>query len=456
MDDPFAGLNREQLLALVHEQGAALTTVRAALAEQQARVQRLEARIKELERRLEKGGGPRGMPGLKPTPPAAEPPRPPTPRKRRAQGFARSRGMPTRAVAHALDQCPDCGTSLGGGSVKRTREVIDLAPAAVEVTAHHFVERVCPVCRKRSTPSVDLGDQVVGQQRLGIRLLSLIVTLREVGRLPVRTIQWYLETVHDLHLSVGAITAASQRVAVQAQDAVTAIRDQIRASPAVHADETGWRTDGHNGYVWTFSTPQARYFTHGRRTKDMVDAVLGPDFEGVLCSDFYAAYTHYPGLKQRCWAHLLREIHDLRQVVPDDPELDAWAEAVHALFVEARDTEHPTPEQRARAAADYRTRLLALARQVSGDAEAPARTLGARMERFIGDLFVFVTEPEVAPTNNLAERSLRPLVTRRKISGGCRSDAGTDATVTLASLFGTWQLQGTNPYHGCRQLLVQD
>jgi transposase len=450
--DAYDGLTREQLLVLVREQGAVLAALRASLTEQQVLVQRLEARVKELERRLEKGG-PRGMPGLKPAPPQ-EPPSAPKPRTRRAHGFARPRGTPTATVTHALDHCPDCGTALGGGSLKRTREVIDLAPVAVQVIAHQYVERVCPLCRKRWTPAVALREQVVGRQRLGLRLVSLIVTLREVGRLPVRTIQWYLATVHGLQLSVGAITTASQRVAHAAQDDVAAIREQVRASPAVHADETGWRTDGRNGYVWTFSTPQARYFTHGRRTKDVVDTVLGPEFSGVLCSDFYAAYTHYPGLKQRCWAHLLREIHDLRQVVADDPDLDDWAAAVHALFLEARDTAYRTPEQRARAAADYRARLLALAHRVSADADAPARSLGARMERFVGDLFVFVTEPDVAPTNNLAERSLRPLVTRRKISGGCRSDAGTEATMALASLFGTWQLQGHNPYTACRQLLT--
>ncbi len=91
-------------------------------------------------------------------------------------------------------------------------------------------------------------------------------------------------------------------MALAAADEVTAIRDQIRASPAVHANETGRRTAGRNGYIWTFSTPHARYFLHGRRTKDMVDTALGTAFDGVLCSDFYAAYTHYPGLKQRCWA----------------------------------------------------------------------------------------------------------------------------------------------------------
>jgi hypothetical protein len=444
--DPYEALDRDQLLALVRAQAASL-------AEQEATLKRLEARIQELERRQEKGG-PRGMPGLKPT---ATPERSATskPRKPRPHGFARPRAVPTQTVAHALDRCPDCGTTLGGGSVKRTREVIELAPTPVQIIAHQFIERTCPLCRKRWTPPVHLGDQVVGQQRLGLGLVSRIVTLREVGRLPVRTIQWYLQTFHDLDLSVGTITSISQRVADAARTEVLAIRDQIRASPAVHADETGWRTDGRNGYIWTFSTPQARYFLYGRRTKDMVDTALGPDFDGVLLSDFYAAYTHYPGLKQRCWAHLLREIHDLRQLFPDDPALGTWAEAVHALFVDARETVYATPEQRARAAGTYRQRLLDIVQPVAADSDAPARQLCARLERFIGDLFVFVTEPGVAPTNNLAERSLRPLVTRRKISGGSRSAAGTEATMTLASLFGTWQLQNQNPYTACRDLLSQ-
>ena len=101
---------------------------------------------------------------------------------------------------------------------------------------------------------------VLGQQRLGVNLLSLIATLREEGRLPIRSVQWYLDTVHQLRLSVGAIVSAIHQTAQRAQPAVAAILDRIRASPVVHADETGWREDGANGYVWTISTPTERYF----------------------------------------------------------------------------------------------------------------------------------------------------------------------------------------------------
>lgn len=186
----------------------------------------------------------------------------------------------------------------------------------------------------------------------------------------------------------------------------------------------------------------------------MVDTVLGLDFAGVLASDFYGAYPHSPGLKQRCWARLLREIHTLGQVFPDDAALQTWADAVHDLFAEARDAVHTTPEWEAWAAQEYRTRLLTLAAPVAENPEAPGRKLAARIPEFIGDLFIFVTE-EVATTNNLAEQSLRPLVTRRKISGGSRSQAGTDATMALASLFGTRQLQDTNPSTACCDLLIQ-
>jgi transposase len=145
---------------------------------------------------------------------------------------------------------------------------------------------------------VDLSGVVAGQQRLGVNLVSLIVALREEGRLPLRTIQWYLQTVHQLHLSVGGIVQVLHGVAQQAQGAVAEVLEQVRASPVVQADETGWREDGANGYVWTFSTPTERYFLRRGRGKAVVDEVLDESFGGVLVSDFYAAYHHYPGVKQ--------------------------------------------------------------------------------------------------------------------------------------------------------------
>ncbi|MHB1417053.1 MAG: IS66 family transposase [Chloroflexota bacterium] len=266
----------------------------AIIAEQRAVIEQLLGRIAALEARLG-GKGSGGPPGNKPANAKA---REKKARKPRAKGFARRRMAPTRTVEHALERCPDCGTRLRGGWVQRRREVIEVPLLSAEVIEHVYVARICPLCRRRQVPKAALSGLVVGQQRLGVNLVSLIVSLREEGRLPVRTIQWYLRTFHQLSLSVGEIVDLLHRTARQAKPEVEAIKQAVRESPAVCADETGWRQNGHNGYVWTFSTPTRRLFLRRGRNKEVVDEVLGDGFGGVVVSDFYAAYDHYPGLHQ--------------------------------------------------------------------------------------------------------------------------------------------------------------
>ena len=427
-------------------------TLIAIIIRQQAIIESLEKRIAQLEGRAKSKGSGR-MPGLKPKA-DQKPTQPRKPRKGRPQGFARTRMAPTQRVEHVLEQCPDCGTRLSGGSTHHTREVIDIPQVPAEVTEHAYMARTCPCCRRRCVPPVQLEGVVLGQQRLGTNLLSLIAVLREEARLPFRVIQWYLDTVHGLRLSVGAIVAATQRVAQMAQGVMTDIVGRIRGSPVVHADETGWREDGHNGYVWTFSTPMERYFLRRGRSKAVVDEALGEEFAGVLVSDFYAAYHHYDGPKQRCWAHLLRDIHDQRSLYPEDQSLARWAEAVTLLYRQAKAFTHPSEPQRRSAELALEHRLLALCHPYLADPAAPKAKLCRRIEKHIKELFVFVAQPEVPPDNNAAERSLRPLVTSRKISGGTRSHQGTDTKMTLASIFGTWRAQALNPLTTCRQLLA--
>ena len=243
-------------------------------------------------------------------------------------------------------------------------------------------------------------------------------------------------------------------MAQQARPAVSGIVERIRGSPVVHADETGWREDGANGYVWTFSTPTDRYFLRRGRGKSVVDEVLGDGFAGVLVCDFYAAYPHYDGPKQRCWAHLLRDIHDLQGLYPDDGQLAQWAGAVHGLYAEAKAFAHPKEKQRRAAQRAWEQRLLAIGRPFLDDRAAAQAKLCRRIERHIKELFVFVGEPAAPSDNNAAERSLRHLVVSRKVSGGTRSAQGTDTKVTLHSLFGSWRAQGLNPLAASRQLLL--
>lgn len=435
--------SREELLAIVAQQQATISQLQAAIVQLQQRIAYLEARLG--------GKGSGGPPGNKP---ANAKPGENKPRKSRPKGFARRRMAPTRRIEHALDKCPDCGSALLGGWVQRRREVIEVPIVPVEVSEHVYIARVCPLCQKRHVPKVDLGGEVVGQGRLGVNLVSLIVSLREEGRLPVRAIQWYLRTFHQLELSVGEIVGLQHQTARQAKPEVEAIKQALRQSPAVCGDETGWRENGHNGYVWTFSTPSLRLFVRRGRNKEVVDEVLGESFRGVLVCDFYAAYDHYPGLHQRCWPHLLRDIHSLKVVYPDDIPLADWAGGVQAVYEEAKAFQSSDACTRQRAQKGFERRLLGQASPYLDDPLAVQARLCRRVRRYGKELFVFVAEPGVPADNNLAERSLRHLVIARKISGGTRSDAGTDTKMALATVFGTWRAQGLNPFLQCRQLLT--
>ena len=102
----------------------------------------------------------------------------------------------------------------------------------------------------------------------------------------------------------------------------------------------------------------------------------------------------------------------------------------------------------------WERKLLGICRPFLSDPSAVQGKLCRRIERHIKELFVFVAEPDVPADNNPAERSLRHLVISRKVSGGTRSEQGTESKMTLASIFGTWRAQGLNPLAACRQLLV--
>ncbi len=185
-----------------------------------------------------------------------------------------------------------------------------------------------------------------------------------------------------------------------------------------------------------------------------MDEALGEAFSGVLVSDFYAAYHHYDGPKQRCWAHLLRDIHDLVALYLKDAPLARWAVAVHRLYEEAKAFSHPQAQRRRVAQLALERKLLAICHPFLADPLAVQGKLCRRIERHIKELFVFVAEPDVPADNNAAERSLRHLVISRKVSGGTRSEQGTESKMTLASIFGAWRAQGLNPLAACRQLLT--
>ena len=283
--------------------------------------------------------------------------------------------------------------------------------------------------------------------------MSLIAYLRTVGRLPLQTIATLVNTLFGLDLSVGLISELLGRVATQGQSAYEELRAAVRVSAYVHADETGWRENGQNGYVWSFSTPSVRYFAYDRsRGHPVPERVLGDAFRGVLVSDFYSGYHYYLGRHQRCWVHLLRDVGELKQQYPM-PGVLLWARKLRDIYDRAKAFSAGCAQARRAARLEFQAELLELAVPY-GDACLPQSVLCQRLVRFEAELFTFVEHPEVPSENNAAERSVRPRVIARKISGGTRSATGSKTMAVLASLFETWRLRGEDCLEACRQMLI--
>lgn len=166
-----------------------------------------------------------------------------------------------------------------------------------------------------------------------------------------------------------------------------------------------------------------------------------------------AAYNDTPGGRhQRCWAHLLRDLHALKVDYATSLEVVIWAKAVKEVYLLAQARLAQGRERQA----TYREAVLlvrALGEQFAQAKGHPCQALAKRLLRHQDELFVFVRQPGVPADNNLAERSLRPLVVSRKISGGTRSQVDSQTRMVLTSLFQTWLAQGRNPLVECRRLL---
>jgi transposase len=440
-------ITREELIA----QNEALCAENAELKQQ---LSDLAAEVEMLRDKLSGGGnGSSAAPFIKPSrqqrraEERAE-------RKKRKQSFGRKRDVATEEVRHAVEHCPDCGKKLSGGYEQGRHQVIEIPRAPVRIIDHVIIGRRCGYCGKVHIPKLGISDGVVGKMRLGVGLMSLIATLSVAKRMPQRAIQRLLEGLYGLHISIGEINEVLHRVSQWAKPTVAQILRKIRGSPDANADETGWREDGINGYLWSVSTGAERfYYFHRRRAGRIIRHILGGRFGGVLGCDFYAGYDWYLGPKQRCWVHLFRLID---KVVQTHPSVKAWADKVHDIYKAAKKASRRKTDRSTRVLLReaLQEKLLLVAEPYLKDKDALQHKSAKLICRYLPELFTFVEHPNVASSNNAAERAIRPAVISRKISGGTRSAKGSQTKTRLMSVFATWKLQGKDSIAACADMIV--
>jgi transposase len=363
--------------------------------------------------------------------------------------------LPTDRQNHPV--CPHCKCPLTQRR-KHRRIVEDLVPSAVQTTCYHTQSGYCPRCRKRiesrapeQPPAANLPH---GQ--LGLNALATGAVLRVRQRLPFRQIAQLMKDMPGLSVSAGGLVKQLKRLARWLDGKYQELIRQMRASEHVHADETGWRIDGKNFWLWAFTDPTfTLYHVDESRGGKVPLKLLGKSFGGTVVADFYGAYDQLNAPKQRCLTHLMREVKDTTEKSPgfgDTPlsqKLLRWCKEALRLKKRWEELGDPQYEMKASRLED---RLDALARMESEHPDS--KRLCKRLNRHRAELTRFLWDKELDGTNNAAERALRPAVVMRKITGGSRSNEAAIAWAKLASLLRTADQRQLGVYEATKKLVL--
>jgi len=341
----------------------------------------------------------------------------------------------------SLQKCPDCGGKVSDPVEIREHIVEDIIPARVIAKKYLIPRYYCRHCKK----IVELKpNDVFPNYRFGLNLCVLILILRMIA-LPINKIQSILGTLFSLEMSSATVENILYRCADEFDGRYNEIFEEVRKAGNVNADETGSRVNGENWWLWVFVTKAAAlYKIEHSRGRKVVEETLGKNFEGVLSSDSYNAYESLNCRKQKCLVHYLREIKKWEEKFSKKGEFSKFARKAKTVLKGSIRAHKKLNSKSGRLKA--KARFEAQFRRIySKEYEnSEINRINKNFRRHANENFTFLAVEGVEPTNNEAERAVRPYVVMRKISGSHRSEKGTRACERLLSIYRTSQLRGEN------------
>ena len=362
------------------------------------------------------------------------------------KGLTRPYAAPDSQVEVTADRCPECGSELGAPFRIDSKIIEEIPePQPVIITEYKIAHYRCPFCRKEVVAN-DAGCPHKG--KFGNNTIAQATLLKYEDRLPHRKIQSTLNRMHGLKISPATIFDLTRRAAEAVQSDYDAILNKIRNAPILYVDETGIHVQGEKHWIWTFTTPSETFFVirKSRGTKVLIE-VLTRRFRGIIVCDGWKPYARFTNRIQRCWAHLLRESKDLAEKFEEAIPLHNALKELYEILTKALEND-PPPE--------VRMNLWQLAREALRHWIMKVYSI-EKVQKFIGKInngfeywFTFIINPGVEPTNNRAERALRPQVVLRKILGTLRNEKGTSIHERIMTTLATWGQNGLN----CLQMLT--
>lgn len=453
--NPFETMSRENLVAFIEHQAKQIELLKAQNAALQARVEKLEAQLAKNSSNSSK-------------PPSSDGLKKPAPKSRREKGKRQSGGQPGHkgetlkmvatpdaVVVHRLERCGHCQTDLSSVAVSAVvkRQVFDIPPLRLQVTEHQAQVKCCPHCGCQQRAA--FPDGVGAPTQYGRNLLAHTVYLHSYQLLPLaRLREWFQDCVGQ-GLSEGTLQQALVQMAVAVAPALDTIYAGLTRSAVVHLDETGFRIAQRLRWLHTVSTPTLTYYTVHRQRGDeaLLDAGVLPNCHGWAVHDGFKPYFGFATVRHAlCNAHHLRELQFLVEQYQA-----SWAEQLQTLLLTMKRQCDELPEGLPAAVIrDFEDQFDSLLQQGFAEhplrspppnsrqrqAQHPATNLLIRLRDHREAVLAFIRYPHVPFDNNLAERDLRMMKVKQKISGGFRTWAGAEVFAAIRSYLSTARKQG--------------
>ena len=329
-----------------------------------------------------------------------------------------------------ISHCPECNIALENKEFEE-RPVIDGEMLKPKRIVFRCEIKRCPKCRKifsRKAP-------VLKRHKYGTQFISNSAVMHYVHGIPLKRLEelWGNDVIEGNPIKI------FHRIAKIFEPVMEQLKEDYQQAEVKHADETGWRTDGDNGYSWLNTCGHTSIFSfRGTRSGKIVTEILGEKkLPGVLVVDRYAAYNRAPCQLQYCYAHLLRDVKDLEKEFPKESEIKRFVNSAAPLLSRAMSLRNEKISDK-----KYYKDAQKLKEDIMEVMNSPGKHPGIQkiqniFREKIDRLFHWVKSRNVPADNNYAERELRPTVVARKVSYGSQSKKGARTRSILMSVLCT-------------------
>jgi transposase len=353
---------------------------------------------------------------------------------------------------HIPNSCPHCNTKLKGkAKKKRSRYITDIKlTSKAKTTRHDIYRKYCHKCKKYVEPKI---TEALPHANLGIKLMLLIMYLKLGLRIPCEKICDFLFTCYGVKLSKGGVVGVLKQLAREFGDYYAYLEKIVKVARVKHTDTTSWRIAGNNYFAWVFiACGVVLYKIRKRNNSKVALTVFSKKQKGnILVIDRYSALRALAEkagfLLQLCWSHILDDSKQLAK------NFGAEGRYVHMKLKEiyelANELNHKGTLEHVE---QLKGEILQLTQRHYKHLTV-WKFVKNLYYRDVENLFRFVTNPDVDPTNNISERELRALVIIRKISFGSGSQRGANATAMLLSIIQTLRLNKRNVLMGLQDIL---